>query len=250
MMQYTEKELIVFDLDNTLVKSKLAMDNEMADLLSSLLKDRKVSVISGGGFKQMKKELLDCLPPNTNLSNLYLFPTDGAAHFSFKNNEWEPVYRNSLSEEDKNSIRSAFNEALTDIGFDIKPIAGELIEDRDSAMVFSALGQEAPLTLKEKWDPDGTMRNKIKKLLEDKLPKFEIHVAGTTSIDITAKGMNKAYGIRKMEEYLNVSINNMLFVGDSLFPGGNDMPVKETGIDVIAVSGPEETKDIIKNLIK
>jgi hypothetical protein len=41
----------------------------------------------------------------------------------------------------------------------------------------------------------------------------------------------------------------MLYVGDALFPGGNDEIVKETGIPTQQVSGPAETKEIIEKVL-
>jgi hypothetical protein len=52
-----------------------------------------------------------------------------------------------------------------------------------------------------------------------------------------------------MIEYIKVPIEKMVFIGDSLFPGGNDSAVKKTGITTISVSGPEETKKIIRDLL-
>jgi phosphomannomutase len=38
-----------------------------------------------------------------------------------------------------------------------------VIEDRGSQITYSALGQQAPLEEKEKWDPDFAKRKKIKR---------------------------------------------------------------------------------------
>ena len=54
--------------------------------------------------------------------------------------------------------------------------------------------------------------------------------AGTTTIDITRKGIDKDFGIRKLSERLGIPPERMVYVGDALFPGGNDAIVKETGI--------------------
>jgi hypothetical protein len=42
----------------------------------------------------------------------------------------------------------------------------------------------------------------------------------------------------------------MLFVGDALYKGGNDYAVIRTGVDYMSVSGPKETKAIVRQLIK
>jgi hypothetical protein len=113
---------------------------------------------------------------------------------------------------------------------------------RGTQVTFSALGQMAPKELKKKWNPDYKKRLKIKKALENYIPEFQINIRGTTSIDITKKGIDKVYAINQIEKHLNILKEEMLFVGDAIFPGGNDYPVKQVGIDCIEVSGPDETK--------
>ncbi len=41
----------------------------------------------------------------------------------------------------------------------------------------------------------------------------------------------------------------MVFIGDALFPGGNDYPAKEVGILSIEVREPHESKRVIETLI-
>ena len=123
---------------------------------------------------------------------------------------------------------------------------GDLIEDRGSQITFSALGQEAPLAEKVKWDPDFAKRQKIEAVLEPMIPGFSIRLGGATSIDVTRPGIDKAYGIRKLKETLDVSIAEMIFVGDAIFPGGNDYPAKQAGVESIRVRDPEETKRVIE----
>ena len=73
------------------------------------------------------------------------------------------------------------------------------MEDRGSQITFSALGQQAPLKNKEKWDSDFAKRKNIKAILDTYIPEFSVRMGGTTSIDITKPGIDKAYGIRKTE---------------------------------------------------
>ena len=81
-------------------------------------------------------------------------------------------------------------------GFKVEQVWGEVIEDRGSQITFSALGQQAPLEQKDKWDPDFTKRKKIKAILDTLIPEFSVRMGGATSIDITKPGIDKAYGIR------------------------------------------------------
>jgi phosphomannomutase len=41
----------------------------------------------------------------------------------------------------------------------------------------------------------------------------------------------------------------MIFVGDALFPGGNDYPAKEAGALSIRVRDPNESKRVIEAII-
>jgi hypothetical protein len=41
----------------------------------------------------------------------------------------------------------------------------------------------------------------------------------------------------------------MLFIGDAIFPGGNDYAVKETGVKCTETSGPAHTLKIIEEIL-
>lgn len=250
-MKVSGKQLIVFDLDGTLAESKLPMDSEMSNLLLQLLRYKKVAVMSGGSYKQFQNQFLKSLQCSTEmLSSLYLFPTCATSFYQYKD-DWVNIYKEKLTETEKQKIIDALSKALRDAGFVApKRAYGNLIEDRTTLIAFSALGQQAPVTLKKVWDPDRKKRLHILMFLKNYIPEFEIRIGGTTTIDITRKGIDKAYGIYKMEKHLNIPKSKMLFVGDALFEGGNDYPVKACGVDCIAVEGPEETKKIIKDILQ
>ena len=126
---------------------------------------------------------------------------------------------------------------------------GETIEDRGSQVTYSALGQQAPLEEKEKWDADFSKRKKIKIILDTMIPEFSVRLGGATSIDVTKPGIDKAYGIKKLQETLGISVKEMIYVGDALFVGGNDYPAEQAGVISIPVRGPNETKRVIEAII-
>ncbi len=249
MHNWKNYELIVFDLDNTLTGSKIPMERSMSFLFTQLLDMSRVAVISGGNFEEFDTDLIGPLPKTSKFSNLHIFPMDGTAYYKWNGDGWKQMYLEALKPAEVKKITQAFEEALKETNFHVEKITGELIENRVSAVVFSALGQKAALGVKLAWDPDKNKRNEIKRLLDQKIPEFEVSVAGTTSIDVTAKGLDKAYGIQKMVEYLKVPVEKMIFIGDALFPGGNDDAVKKTGIQTLKVEGPEDTKKIIHEII-
>ena len=146
-------------------------------------------------------------------------------------------------------ILSSLHKALAEAGYKVARVWGEVIEDRGSQITFSALGQQAPLEEKNEWDPDYAKRKKIKAILDTYIPEFSVRLGGSTSIDITKPGIDKAYGIGKLRDLLHISLKEMIYVGDALFPGGNDYPAEEAGVDSIQVKGPEETKRVIETII-
>ncbi|MBI4738937.1 HAD-IIB family hydrolase [Candidatus Woesearchaeota archaeon] len=242
--------VIVFDLDGTLAPSKSELDAEMQALLKQLLSSKKVAIISGGSFNQFKKQIIEPLAQGAvgNLKNLLLFPTCSTQHHAYQDG-WRCVYALQIPSSDKQRITIAFNSVIDQLAFRPQQQWGELIEDRGSQITYSALGQQAPLHVKETWDPDQKRRLTMKRLLDRLLPDFEVRVGGSTSIDVTMKGIDKAYGIRKIMDVLNLPVSSILFVGDALFPGGNDHAALQTGVDTYAVKNPEDTKLLIRTII-
>ena len=242
------KKLIVFDLDGTIAESKSSLDDEMSALLRDLLSIVKVAVISGGNWPQFEKQLVSNLPRDAKFENLSLLPTCGTKFYKY-GSAWERLYSENFTDEEKTKIIGSLHEAIGSLGFNAETVWGELIEDRGSQITFSALGQEAPLEEKKKWDPDFSKRKQIKAFLDKSIPEFSVRLGGTTSVDVTKQGVDKAYGIRKLRDILGVAVSGMIFVGDALFPGGNDYPAIEAGVVSIQVRDPNETKRVIEAII-
>jgi HAD superfamily hydrolase (TIGR01484 family) len=242
------KKLIVFDLDGTLAESKLPPDTEMAALLHDLLGVIKVAVISGGDWPQFEKQLLSTLPHDERRTHLYLLPTSGTKFYSFAG-EWKEIYAEDLTAAEKEKILTAFKQAIAEANIAVERVWGEPIEDRGSQITYSALGQQAPIEEKEKWDPDFAKRRKITAILAPLLPEFSVRMGGATSIDVTKPGIDKAYGIRKLRDLLGIPVREMIFIGDALFPGGNDYPAEQAGAVSIPVRDPTETKRVIQAII-
>jgi HAD superfamily hydrolase (TIGR01484 family) len=244
-------KLIVFDLDGTLTESKQDIKEDMSELLIKLLQIKKVAIISGGSFSQFKNQFLSILESknniNINFNNLILLPQSGTMYYIHVEGDWVEKYNENFSTDEKEMIFKTFENVL-DIKRDEKRY-GSLFEDRGSQITFSALGQYASVEEKRIYDADYSIRRKIASDLRILLPDFDISIGGMTSIDITKLGRNKSFGIHKLLEYESCDIKEVLFIGDSLFEGGNDFPVISAGVDVISVTGSDETKEIIKDII-
>jgi HAD superfamily hydrolase (TIGR01484 family) len=242
------RRLIVFDLDGTLAESKASIDAEMASLLNPLLAIVQVAVISGGAWPQFEKQVLAHLRHDDYLKNLSLLPTCGTKFYRYAGS-WKQLYSEDFTAADKMTIIDSLQRAIASASCEVSKVWGETIQDRGSQITFSALGQEAPLDEKQKWDPDFSKRKQIKAALDSMIPEFSVRLGGATSIDVTKQGIDKAYGIRKLRDVLEIPIDQMIFVGDAIFPGGNDYPAKQAGASSIEVKDPHETKRVIEAIL-
>lgn len=101
---------------------------------------------------------------------------------------------------------------------------GNRTEDRSSQITFG-IGQQAPLGARKAWDPDSIKRKRLQAALIPLLPNFAVRVGSSMSIDVTRERIDKAYGMGKLTAVSGFSAAEMIFIGDTLYPGGNDYPV-------------------------
>ena len=243
------KKLVAFDLDGTLAESKQPLQAPMGEALADLLGVANVAVISGGDWPQFQKQVASRLPDRADLTKLWLMPTTGTKLYRYEGGDWKAIYAELFDDAEKKKILESFDAALEATGFKPEQTWGERIEDRGSQITFSALGQEAPLEAKEKWDPDFAKRKVIQADLRKRLPELSINMGGATSIDITQKGVDKAYGLKKLRDASGIALDAMMFIGDAIFPGGNDYPAKELGLDTVRVKDPEGTLAAIAGIV-
>lgn len=245
------KKVIAFDLDGTLAPSKSPLPDKVGEVLNSLLEYFQVCVISGGKFAQFQKQLLGGLKASPDkLAKLHLMPTCGTRYYDYDihTKSWRQVYAEDFKPAETRKIINALNKGFDDLGYREKKVYGETIEDRGSQVTFSVLGQdivdvlgEEGVRLKENWDADNKKKNELREYIAALIPEFEVRVGGVTSIDVTKLGIDKAYGMKKLMEILEIGKDDILFMGDRLTEGGNDYPVKVLGIDSIEVSDWHDT---------
>lgn len=254
------RKVIAFDLDGTLAPSKSPLPDRMGELLDQLLDTYHVCVISGGKFGQFEKQLLNGLQADpSRLERLHIMPTCGTRYMKYDvaKKEWEKVYAEDFTEAEKKKITSVLAKVVEDLGYTEKETYGETIEDRGSQISWSALGQdiidhlgEEGLKRKESWDPDNSKKAEIRDAAAELLPEFEVRSGGLTTIDITKPGIDKAYGMQKLMNMLEIGKGEILFIGDRLKEGGNDYPVKAFGIDCLEISKWEETALVVEAILR
>lgn len=244
--------LVAFDLDDTLAASKSPLDPEMAAVLLRLLDVVEVCIISGGNYTQFQNQVLAVLDIDdaARLSRLHLMPTCGTQYLQFADGEWVQRYAEVLSDDEKSRALESVERNARALSFWEEKTWGPILEDRGSQITFSALGQQAPVDAKTAWDTDGTKKGALRDAVAAELTDLEVRSGGSTSIDITKRGVDKAYGMRKLVDATGISLDEMIFVGDRLDEGGNDYPVKAMGVSCIAVHGWRDTVGVVEGLLE
>lgn len=247
----TTPRLVAFDLDDTLAASKSAIDPRIAAQLRTLLARVDVAIISGGNEQQFRTQVIDNLGAATaaELGRLHLLPTCGTRYLRHDGSDFTTIYAHDLSEDEKSAALLALREEAERLGLWESNPWGEILEDRGSQITFSALGQKAPGDAKHAWDPTGSKRLALRDAVAARLPELEVRAGGSTSIDITRAGIDKAYGMNALTEHTSIALSDMLFYGDRLDEGGNDYPVLALGVRSIAVEGWEDTADKLDELL-
>ncbi|WBM79387.1 HAD-IIB family hydrolase [Cryobacterium breve] len=247
----TLPRLVAFDLDDTLAASKSPIDPRMAAIMVRLLGVVEVCVISGGQIGQFHMQLIDNLTDvdDATLSRLHLMPTCGTQYYLHRDGDWTQIYAEYLTEDQKSRALTAVEAEARKLGYWESDTWGPILEDRGSQITFSALGQAAPVAAKVAWDPTGSKKNTLRETVQELLPDLEVRSGGSTSVDITRQGIDKAYGMKKLAELTGVPLDDMLFVGDRLDENGNDYPVLALGVECFAVEGWEDTAAFLETLI-
>lgn len=243
------KKILAFDSDDTIVVSKMPATDRMAGLLAELLQWYDLCIISGTGFEsviypntvsKIEEKIKDI--PGADLSRLHIMPTCGTRYYRYENDAWQLQYQEDLTEEQKTRIFAAIETSAKKLDMWEADPAGEIIEDRLSQITYSALGQFATPEAKYAWaEANKEKRKLLNDAVKARIPEFEVRTAGTTSLDITKPGIDKAHGMRKLMEATGVQKEEILFFGDKLEEGGNDFPVCAMGVDCIAVERWEDT---------
>ncbi|WP_127819348.1 HAD-IIB family hydrolase [Microbacterium sp. CPCC 204701] len=251
MAESTPPRLVSFDLDDTLAPSKSPIESRMGDLLVALAERVEVAIISGGQLAQFTTQVVDRLPDASTavLERIHLLPTCGTQYYRLSPDGIVTIYQRSLTDDQKSRALAAVESEARRLGLWESETWGDILEDRGSQITFSALGQQAPVSAKSAWDPTGQKKNTLRAAVAALLPDLEVRSGGSTSVDITERGIDKAYGMRQLAQQTGIALDGMLFVGDRLDPDGNDYPVLAMGVPCHAVEGWEDTADYLEQLI-
>lgn len=241
---------IAFDLDNTLAEPHRPLTASMSEKLGALLARYPVAIMSAASLERIQNNVLAQAPKPFDLSRLTLFTANAAQCYTYKDTAWIAQYQYGFTDAERMHIQTALEESTAQTGIlEDHPPYGPQFVDYEGYLAFSALGIEAPVDVRRSWDPDGAKRQKVRALLKERLPEFDVFIGGLTTIDVTPKGINKAFGIRWYAEHLSCAPSDIFYVGDALYEGGNDAVVIDTGAQTRQVSGPADTESLIDEIL-
>lgn len=244
-----DAKVAAFDLDNTLARSKKPMSADMASVLTSLTRLIPVAIVTGGRFQLVESQVLAMLGQEADRANMHLMPTSGTRCYRWDGEQWRCQYAYDLSETDRKAAIESLERHAKEQGMWGEHAWGPRIEDRGSQITFSALGQEAPLDVKEHWDPDNSRKNRLAAAVAADLPNLAVHSGGSTSVDISDRGIDKAFAVRKLADMMGIEVPQIIFIGDRMDPDGNDYPAAMAGTMSIRVANPDETIRVCERMI-
>ncbi len=242
-IDFSKKKAIIADVDETVCEPAQEISPKLAEQIAALIKKNySFAFISGTHLAELQRMI------SANLKEEHhLLANTGATYAVQKDGIAEMVHNYALTAPEKQEIAAALHALIAE--FHIEPVtsAEDQLQDRESQFSLSALGRHAPLELKKAFDPDGKKRREWVSFLRQHLHEstYEIRIGGTTTIDITRKGMDKEWAIREFMKINQLSPEEVIFIGDKLYPGGNDYPASRV-VDCIAVRTPEETLQKLK----
>lgn len=230
------------DLDDTLGPSGLPLSEEMITLLASITKFVPLVVVTGRDLAYTDSRVFQRLIQLAPGVPFVTITEGGAACSRWVGDTWHSEYVLAFSDDERSRIREMIR-ALESEHPELQRLTsyGQRIVERQGETAYAVLGIECPREIKDAWDPDNRIRSSIRDDLARRLPEFEVVLGGGTSIDIGHSGIDKAYGIKWLLNDLSLRPEELLYVGDSFSPEGNDFPVLSTGVRTYATKGPDDT---------
>ena len=239
----------LFDLDDTLAESFQPPKSEMVERLKRLLTHMPVAILSAAGLPRMQEDFLTTIIESLHIERFFVFPNSASECYRYKDGAWRRVYDFAFTSDERAHIKATLEQCSAEIGYR-HPEYEPQLWDRESQIAYAMISSHAPQDIKKTWDPDQAKRKQLKACLEKTLHDYEILIGGNVTIDITRKGIDKAYGIQWLSRELSIPPAEMLYIGDALYPGGNDSVVIPTGIQTKQTGGPSETMRIIDEILE
>lgn len=211
------KDLLLFDVDNTLTISRGKITNEMKEMLYDLKDKYDLGVVSGSDFPKIKEQLEDAIHYFT-----WIFSENGLATYF----EGKLFSSNNIVQHLGEKL---YGELINDCMLEMSKInlpvkRGVFLELRTGLLNICPIGRSCSQSEREefeKYDNIFKIRQALCNKLSSKYKKLRFSIGGQISIDVFPYGWDKTYCL----DFIVDKYTEIYFYGDRIFEGGNDYEI-------------------------
>jgi phosphomannomutase len=224
---------LFFDLDNTVTRSRTPIIPEMKKILSESGCD--IIIVSGATCSQIGFQMdgTPCYKLGQN-GNHAITPDEVVL--------WEE----RLTPEQEAEIHAHIHSIPRT--WEVKD-ENDLVQDRGCQISYSLLGHTEAIDKKETFDPHGEKRKELLEKYPFVSETLDVKIGGTTCFDYVVKGHHKGAHVSRLIEEMNWNLNDSVYFGDMLFPGGNDESVIGV-VKTISVNDPHDTYEKLQQMLR
>lgn len=246
------KNIVIFDIDGTLVESSQKINNIHSLILTELKKKYEIAICGGGTLNKALEQMNDLIYFD------HYFTECGCVYNknqSIDALDLKEIYVKNIREHklysDINIIIKLFLKCLSEVDYEL---SGHFVDLRNGIIYLSCVGMQATLFEREKFkniDYQLNIRNNILKVLINKAK--ELNIYDKISINL---GGSVGIGLYPIEydkkQILNIINHNVydkiIYFGDKYEKDGNDHCIIHSK-EVIGykIDNVEDTFNIIKN---
>ncbi|HWO07548.1 MAG TPA: HAD-IIB family hydrolase [Candidatus Paceibacterota bacterium] len=233
-----------FDLDKTLTVSRSPMALPHQEIFDHLCNTRDVVVVTGGTVEQIREQVTPRFE-----GKYYALAQSGNHAIDISGAE---LWREAINEAQSDAVHAFIEKLKRHFDLTVKD-ENDLVEHRGAQISYSVIGFHEDVEKKYAFDPDEKKRAAALAMLSEDVKRLndvgiEVTPAGTTTYNFILLGKHKGYNVKRLADLKEWNQDDCVYVGDALFPGGND----ESVIGVLptkAVTNPEDTFQYLAGLL-
>jgi len=230
-MQYKH---LFFDMDETIAPSRQPILPEMYQLLDSLEQD--IIIVSGQDVEKIAWQSNNLPAIRLGQNGNHGIDLDGS------------LLWNVPLEEHQRAEINAHIQAVIEVLDHVPNPDWVPVEDRGAQITFSPIGNQAPLEVKRAYDPDQQKRFALLRQVPFMSDDLVVKIGGSTSFDYIHKDRHKGTNVQRLIDLKGWKNDECLYMGDGLYPGGNDEAVIGV-IETVAVSDHHDTYNKLQALL-
>jgi hypothetical protein len=242
------KPTLLFDIDGTLTAPRIPLNAEMADALKRL--NVPWHVAAGSNLDLVTPQFLQPLWDFGCRRNFDAFVSNGSAHFRCPFSSHFSIDEVSIFDFGKHLGADGFERLMNELRAILESeefqlpesviVIGEQIGNRGSMVNCVPIGRPAKASLDDDalrnreafaaFDRETNYRRRVIDHLNSRLSEIiatrnlRIMLGGETSFDLVIEGKDKTNAVTTLTD---AGCEKIVFIGDALFPGGNDSVIMD-----------------------